>query len=240
MRKQELLKLYQTYRIYIFPSGVAVASLILIALIIYPQTISLLTNQKAKTEISTQSQFLEAKAQELGSYNPQDLNQKVNYAVSSYPTSKDYISAISTLQNLIFQSGFTVSTLSLLGDNSKDAKASFLSYTVKVEILGPLPSLPTLLASIENAPRLMRVGTIEVTPGKDPKIASAAIAVEVLYSPAKGDLGSVDSPLPKLSDKEEQVIQKLANIVGTVKAQGSTQITTPAQLGPRGKANPFE
>jgi len=53
-------------------------------------------------------------------------------------------------------------------------------------------------------------------------------------SSAPSEFGSVDSPLPELSEKDEEVITKLA--------KGGTALPAPqvTVLGPRGKENPFE
>ncbi len=241
MRKDDLLKLYQTYRLYIFPAGIILASAILIIFVIYPQTVSLLDNQKVKTELAAKNNFLEVKAEELETYNNQDLVQKVTYVVTAYPPAKDYISAISVLQNIVLQSNFSVTSLVLLGDNVQDGKKSpSSSYGIKLEVSGPLQLLPQLLAKIENSPRIMRLSSIEVIPGKDPKASSASLVVDVLYSSEQGNVGSVDTPAPKLSEKDEEIIQKLAKLIPAANAQTNVSVSTPTVIGPRGKENPFE
>ncbi len=238
MKKDEIIKLYQAQRLYIFPSLVALASLILIILVIYPQTIKLITNQKVKGEIFNKSQFLEAKAQSLESYDPTDLNRQVNFAVGSYPTDRDFVSALALLQSLTLQSGFSITSMSLENASSKGQNAQSQSYNIKIDILGPSPLLPTLFSKIENSPRLMRVSSVELTSGKDSQGAAVSLTVEVLYSSAAGGLGSNDSPLPQLSQKDEEVIAKLAKLGPPVRSQQTT--AQSVQLGPRGKANPFE
>ncbi len=234
MKKEEILKLYQNYRLYIFPAVVALSSLILIIFVIYPQIVKLITNQKIEGEITNKSKFLEVKAQTLESYDSTDLSQKVNFVINSYPTDKDFVSALGLLQNLISQTGFKTVSMSLGANSSKSDYGQ--SYNIKLDVLGPADLLPKLLTNIENSPRLMRVSGVETNVGKDPQGATVSLNVEVLYSPAPKVFGSVDSPLPSLSQKDEEVIVKLART-------GST-LTTPQQitpqLGSRGKANPFE
>ena len=46
MKKEDLIKFYTAYRAYIFPAGVALASIFLILFVIYPQTVKLFNNQK--------------------------------------------------------------------------------------------------------------------------------------------------------------------------------------------------
>lgn len=234
MIKQEAVsKFYLNYRLYIFPAVVALSSLILIIFVIYPQTVKLITNQQVQQQIANKSTFLETKAQVLENYDPEDLNRKVAFTLSSYPTDKDFASALALLQNLTSQSGFN--TVSIVLGSSISKEAGDKSYNLKLDILGPPILLPNLLSRIEDSPRLIRVSGVETTVGRDPQGAIISLSVDVLYSSAPTEFGSVDSPLPELSQKDEEILVKLARLDTLV-----SQPTTTTQLGPRGKANPFE
>lgn len=235
MKKEEVLKFYQNYRLYIFPAIVVLSSLIIIIFVIYPQTIKLITNQKTGEEIANKSKLLEVKAQALESYDSEDLSKKVDFALSSYPTEKDFVSALGSLQNLTFQSGFSTVSMSLGSGSSAGTNSQ--SFNIKLDVLGPTTSLSTLLNNIESSSRLMRVSNMETSTGKSPQEVAISFSVDVLYSSAPTEFGSVDSPLPELSNEEETIVAKLA-------ARGtpvSTQVSQPtAPLGARGKENPFE
>lgn len=233
MKKDVILKYYQKYKLYIFPTVVALSSLILIIFVIYPQTAKLIANQKVEGDIRSKSNFLEVKAQTLESYDPEDLNKQVNFTLNAYPTEKDFIPALSLLQNLISQSGFSSISTSFGAASVKSANTQ--SYSIKLDLLGPLSFLQDLLNNIEDSPRLMRISNVEAVGGGDRKVANISLEVEVLYSSAPTEFGSIDSPLPELSQKDQEVIVKLARL-GTV--VNPLQITP--QLGPRGKVNPFE
>lgn len=234
MKKEELLKLYQSYRLYIFPAIIGLSSLILIVFIIYPQMAKLISNQKVEEEFTIKSNFLEAKAQTLGSYDPADLERKVNIAVGSYPVDKDFISAVSLLQSIVTEAGFNISSISLGSGLAKSTGSQ--SYSIKLDLTGQNSLLPTLLNKIENSSRVMKVGSVETVIAKDGNAATVALSVDVLYSSAPSSFGSVESPLPELSAQEEEVIAKLA----TVDNNGVNFEQSIGELGPRGKANPFE
>lgn len=236
MNKEELIKLYQTHRLYIFPCIVALSSLILIVFIIIPQATKLIANQQVEAEISSKSQFMEVKAQTLETYNPADLKGKVDYALGAYPTNRDFVYALSLLQNLVISSGFTTVSVTLEGSPQQGPESKIQSYNVKMELLGQGSLLSPLLTNIENSPRIIRVGSVEITAGRTPQETAITIVVEVLYSSAPSNLGSVDSPLPKISQDEEEVINQLTNSA----VQIPQPITQTSQLGPRGKPNPFE
>ncbi len=232
MKKDDILKLYQNYRLYIFPAVVIISSFILIIFVIYPQLIKLINNQKISTENINQLKFLETKGQNLENYDSVDLNQKVGYVLSSYPTEKDFVSGIGLLQNLVSQSGFSIISMSL-GSGSSNTKAQ--SYALKLDLSGPTTLIPILFSNIESSPRLMRINNVETIIGKNTSAATISLDIEVLYSSAPTSFGNIDSPIPELSQTDEDVLAKLAKNNTSV----SSQQITP-QLGPRGKVNPFE
>lgn len=228
MKKEALIKFYSNYKLYIFPLGVILSSLILIFFIILPQTLKLIGNQKAENELILSSKFLEVKAQTLESFNQEDLSQKVEFALNAYPAEKDFNNALAILQQITSKSGFVIVNLSL---GAAATTPSSQSYNVKIEISGPKPLFPLLLSNIDSAQRLMKVSGIE-TSSKDAQTLDAAIGVEVFYSPVPNNLGTVDSPLPEVSPKEEEILAKLTSVDETV--------SQPSTTSPRGKANPFE
>lgn len=226
---KELGKFYQKYRLYIFPAAVAVSCLILIIFIIYPQVAKLIQGSRLEQDFSTRSKFLEAKASALENYDEADLQRKVGLVLASFPAEKDFINVMSLLQRLNSQSGFSILSLSLTSvqSSSKDQ-----SYGVKVEIVGPKTLFLSLLNGIESSPRIMRISTIDVTSGMIADVVSATLTVEVFFAQVSDSFGTLDSPLPEISDKDEQLISRLA----------TTQpiITTPISSSAKGRADPFE
>lgn len=233
MKKEELLKLYFNYRLYIFPAIAVISSLILISLVIFPEANKLLRNQRVEQEISKKSKFLEVKAQSLENYDSADLNAKVGHILNSYPAEKDFGNVVGLLQNLTAQAGFNITSLSV-GGLGKAPKLQ--SYAVKLDLLGSIKFLPVLINNIEHSFRLMRVSSIETTAGKDPQSAVVSLNVEVLYGEIPKEFGSTDSPLPELSQKDEAVLAALAEAAPNTFPQ--KQASAGASL--RGKANPFE
>lgn len=227
--KKELFEYYQKYKIYVFPAIVALSSLVLIVFVIFPQTIKLISEHKDEGDFFNKSKFLEAKAQALESLDPEDLNRKVYFALNSYPTEKDFISAMGLLQNITSQSGYSLVSMSL-GSANSDIKIQ--SYLIKLDVSGSRSLLPMILANIENSPRLMRVSSVEVASKGNTDAAIITLTIDVLYSSAPKEFGAVDSALPELSQQDEEIVARLA--------RGSSQQEQSTLTGPRGKANPFE
>lgn len=231
MNKENLQKFYLKYRLYIFPVVIVISSLILIVFVIYPQITKLISNNALESDLKDKSKLLEVKAQTLENYDKADLERKVNYTLNAYPAERDFTNIIGLLQGLSAGSGFNVNSLTLGGSSQPEAK----SYNVKLEILGPKSLLPNLVSNIENSVRIMKVASIELTPTKDFDLGQVNLSVEVFFAALPQTFGTVDSPLPTLSDKEEELLVKLA---ASAPAPVATSQVAPS--GPRGKANPFE
>lgn len=232
MKKETILKFYSNYKLLIFPAAVALSSLILIVLVILPQTIKLVTNQKVGDELLSRSENLEVKAQTLEGINEEDLSRNVGYALAVYPSDKDFGNVVGIIQRIASQAGFSIVSLSLGGAGS--AIGGSQSFNVSLQLTGSKALLPILLSGFENAPRLMRIGNLEVSsPGAGG--VQVSLGVDVLYANPPRDFGTVDSPLPQLSAKDEELLVKLARVSGQPVSAPSDFVSTS-----RGKVNPFE
>ena len=230
----DLGKLYLTYRLYIFPIIVGISSLILIIIVIYPQTISLITNQSVASEVFNKSKFLDTKVSALESYDEVDLANKVDIALEFYPTEKDIIPVFAILQNVATQKGFIINTMSLGGSVAQSSKSQ--SFGIKMEAIGSKQLLASFLMGIESSKRLMRINSVDVISEGNSGGVWVAIEVEVLYSAPPKDLGSIDSPIPQLSSKDQEVLSKLA----VLNKVNISQQSASGSSGLKGKSNPFE
>ncbi len=233
MKKEEVIKFYINFRLYIFPAVVALSSLFLIISVIFPQVVKLLENQKAIGELTNKSKFLDTKVVALESYNSEDLSRKVGFALSSLPADRDFGNILGLLQQAISQAGYTINSVSFGSATGKVGTSS--SYEVKMEIKGSKITFQTLLNNLENLIRLVRVSSIDISTNQLTQALDIALVVEVLYSPIPQSFGSVDSPLPQISQKDEELLARLAVGANVIVSSPS------ATLGlPRGKSNPFE
>lgn len=231
MKKEELLNLYKRYRIYLYPILVIVAGLILIGLVILPQTLRLISNNKVEDELTNRFKSLEVKADELKNVSLQDLSTEVSTALNAFPSEKDYGNAIGILQNVTVQNGFTILGL-VLNDSSEGNSKIGQNYIIRIEILGQRSKLRTLLDQIETSQRIMKLQSMDITTGRDSDTINATLAINIYYSPIPKSFGSIDAPLPKLSQEEEALLQELS--------RSSVGLGTGSLYTPNGKSNPFE
>lgn len=226
-----LKKIYNTYKLYIFPMIVGVSCLVLIVFIIYPQLSGLLANFQTENQIKSKFVAMEVKAQTLETIDAQDLTNKLDLALNFYPQDYDFATVVGILQNVVGKYGFSIVSLNL-SRSSQQSKSADSSFNVKLEIAGPKTSLGTLISAVENSPRVMKVNAIEISGIKLNENASVVLSIGVYFKPMPNTFGGVDSPLPALTDKEEAILATLAK----VNPASTTQFTSVS----RGKPNPFE
>lgn len=227
--KKEITKFYSEYRLYIFPAVVALSSLFLIIFAIYPQAVQLIEGQKTASELINKSKLLDIKVAALESYDEADLSRKIDFVLNALPAEKDYGNIISLLQQIITQSGFSISSLAFSGSSGKMGNLD--SFEVKLEVKGPQVLLQSLLDNFDSSPRLIRIKSIDVSSNQGQQVADISLALQVLYSALPQNFGDTDTPLPELNQNDESLIKTLENITTT---------TPVAPESPRGKSNPFE
>lgn len=228
MKKESLALIYQKYRLVIFPAVVSLSCFILIVFIMIPQVVSFLKNSQVEADFKTKSEFLDTKVEALESLDEGELLRKVKYVVESFPQEKDFITLIALLQKITSENGFSIASLSFGGGGVFKEQG----YGISMEVVGPKSIFTRLLNSIETSPRLMRIDHIEISSGRSADVISANLVIVALFAPVPGNLGSIDSPLPKVSEGEEELIARLA--------RNQIMSLTIVELSSVGKSNPFE
>lgn len=231
IKKEVITKFYYNYRLYIFPAVVALSSLFLIVFAIFPQTMKLVSNQQLSSDLQNKSKFLENKVAALESYDAEDLLHKVELVLTSYPSDKDFGNVLGLLQQQTSEFGLSVVSASLGGGSGKSGDTE--SYEVKLEVVGSRSLFSAFLNNLENLSRLIRVKGVDISSGQASAI-SASLVVEVLYSKLPQTFGAIDSPIPELNQKDEEL---LASLAATTETMATSSAAPPSQ---RGKLNPFE
>lgn len=234
MNTSLLKSFYSQYRSVIFMSATGIASLILIGVLIIPQILSLIDSNKAYQEITSKSQFLEVKAEDLQRINSEELKNKLNTSLSVLPAEKDLNDTINVMQSITQNSGFELRSL-----NFSDVSAERKAFGVKLEVAGSKDMLGRLLANLETSYRPIKIRTMDIIVPKAGNNINGTIDVDVFILPIPSSIASVDAPILQLSQSDEDLI---ASFVEQTSQAGIT--TSPAtqttNLPSRGKSNPFE
>lgn len=229
----ELVKsFYKQYRSPIFMISTGIASLVLIGVLIIPQIIILIDNNKAYQDITTKSKFLEVKATDLQKINQEELKNKLDASFIALPADKDLNNTIGIMQSIVASSGFGLQSLSF--SSTTEEKQSF---GVKLEVTGPKDSLNKLLTGLESSYRPLRVRTLDMISPKSGNIISGTIGVDVFFAPIPDSIAAVDAPTPELNSKDEELI---GSLVIQAAESGFVPETEQAVLQVPGKSNPFE
>lgn len=232
MKIDTVMKFYFKFKFFIFPAVVALSSLFLIIFAIYPQTIKLINNQKSADDLISRSKLLESKVTALEKYDEAELSRKVQTALASLPVDKDLVAIFDIMPQVVAKSGFAVTSIEVGTSGGKSGKVN--SYEVKLEVGGTKALLPVLLNNLENSSRLIRVNKIELSSNFSAQATNVALSVGVLYSAVPQTFGTVDSPVPEITQKDEDLLAQL------VKEDGTALVAPVEPTTPRGKANPFE
>ncbi|OGE38220.1 hypothetical protein A3F00_03880 [Candidatus Daviesbacteria bacterium RIFCSPHIGHO2_12_FULL_37_11] len=243
MKKEILLNFYSKNRMIIYPVTVGMASLLLTILVIVPQIRGYFSSKADESSVQNKIRNLEIKAAELESIPDEDLRRKAQFAVAAFPSEKDYTSIIGFLQRLSIEAGVNLESVNLSPGGDKNS-SGVSNFTVKIVIKASSLSFDEFLKKIETSQTLLKIGGLSVEKSSDEQI-SVSLDIDVYFAPIPKTLGSVDSPLQKLTEDEETLVEKLvANAAdfpaAPVTSGISQQPTQPVNLLPRGKVNPFE
>jgi len=232
--KSRIKEFYSRYQIFVYPTVIGLASLMVIVLVVIPQIQGFIEGQSTLSNTTQKAKFLEVKAAELSRIDPEDLSKKVNLAVSALPTDKDYGSIIGLIQRIGADAGANIVSLTI----SPAAGEKNLSFAVQLTVVGLKQSVNSMIEDIEKSPRVMKVSNINITSSNIDGSVGADFVVNVFYAPAPKSLGAVETELPKLTTKDEEILATLAS--SSVSEPALTAPSSAAQLLPRGKANPFQ
>ncbi|MCR4305959.1 MAG: type 4a pilus biogenesis protein PilO [Candidatus Daviesbacteria bacterium] len=232
MKKEDLVKFYSKYSLYIFPAVVALSSIFIILFVIYPQVIKLIDNQNSIEDLLNKSEFLENKVSALENYDNADLSRRLEVALAALPGEKDLGSVLGLLQKMTIESDFSINSISFGNAAGKSGNSN--SFEVELEIKGSRARLPNLFSNLENSSRLVRIKSIDISSNQASQDLDVALAIEVLYSPLPKDFGGPDSPVPQLSQKDEELIARIME--EAIGISGSSVLPSSS----RGRSNPFE
>lgn len=236
--KEEAIKFYNKFKIFIFPGIVLVSGAILIIFIILPQLSGFIEGKENIEAEKLKLQKLEVKAEQLNVIDENDLNKKLQVVLTSLPIEKDLTTVIAVIQKLGNQSGVILNAV-IFGSGKEDkADRGIANFTVRVEITAPKANFKQFLTNIERAPLLLKAQSIEISSSGRDDILSVGLTIDVFYSPTPTNLGGIESEIPTFSPEEEDLIVNLSQTVTTAPVTLFSS-SNPPNI-PRGKSNPFE
>lgn len=226
----QIKSLYPKLKLYILPLAVVFSSLVILILVIVPQLLGYFQDRNQSAKIAYRYGVLQAKAQDLQAIDEVDYQKKLQLALIALPDQKQVPQALVVLQSLLSTSGLSLSDIKY---SSSVSTTSTQSVQLTMTVAGPITQVRSFLINLKNSPRVFRVETIDSQSIRGGAAVEAEIRLTTFYELPPKDLGSIDNPVPKLSQQDIDLLNQLAQ-----NPQGNQAITGASV--PLGKADPFK
>lgn len=231
---KQLQEIFLRFRFLAWPVVSGIASIVVIVMVIIPQIMAYLDVQNEISGINGKSVILEAKSKELASIDEAKIQQSLQVAFTVLPSDRDVPQAMSILQDVLVRSGLTLRRTAYGGGRGANN-----SFQLNLTVQGSMDALRNFMINLREEGRLFQVESINAQFQKQRSIIEAEIPIAVYYEAAPQKIGSIDQALPKLDNKEEQLLTELSQFTSSLLAQGVSSEASASAV-PIGKSNPFE
>lgn len=229
-RISQLIKRYQLLG---WPLVSIVISLLLLVFIIIPQLLGIKSTQDSIAQLNTRVGNLNAKANSLNSVDTKSYQDNLNVALIVLPTDKDIPSAIGQIQTLLANNNLQLNGMSFAHSDTPPS-AALQNYQIKIDVTSDQNSLKNLVNSLKGAPQIMQVTTLDITGDQRTSSLDSTLTLEIFYQGLPTALGDLEQPVSPLTQADTSLLADLQK-----RTQGAAQVSS-VNLGPRGKANPFQ
>jgi Tfp pilus assembly protein PilO len=220
-------------RIYLMPVIVGLVVLSLLLKIVKPKIKEVFALRNEINEAREVLSRLTEKEAVLASFDQEAMKEQFLTANEALPSEQDVPGFLAQIERLAQESGVLVESVSLTGGklatpsaenegevpetttekaSSDKEKTEFKS---KVLLRGVLDGIASFLDKLAKSRRIVDVEKIYLTSPLSeiatPSAMTAQLTLKVYYQPLPPTLGRVDEPLPKLSQKNEEIFEKVGN-----------------------------
>lgn len=215
---------------------------------IIPAVKKTLTLRQNTDALLSQTQDLRTKASILASIDETVYRRYLADLVTAVPQDQSLTSMFSTIDGLAAQTGVTITDLGLTKPGSlatesarrqsteeKQIGSHLLPFSVTVS--GSYEQIRDFLARAVSVRRLFRVRGFDLSL-IDPTNVEVRMNMDAYFAPYLTTIGSVDTEIDALNEKDEQIIARVATmpLVGEFI---SMPIEQPNEATGAGKSNPF-
>lgn len=151
-----------------------------------------------------------------------ELENKVVIVEKALPSKKAVVEILAALSSTSLESGVSFVGFGISPGKLSPEKFEELSFKATFE--GPIESVKDFLERMGEVLPVMNVVAFKI---KEEKVS---LEIESYFSPLPKSLGKIDTPLPKISQKEEGIYRKIAQFKSFERALPTV---------PTGKEDPF-
>lgn len=232
MNKEEIVNIYIKYKFFLFPFLIVMACILVGFFVIYPQWSRIIADQDRIAALDKKTSLLESKARKLDSLDEKDIKEKLAVALKVLPAESDFATTLGLIQNLANQYQFIIVNFQTSQSGGKE-NLKLTEYSISLDLIGPRDLMKKFIDSINENFRLMRTARLEINIPSSKDEVTANITVDAFFSQIPQSLGSVDAPVPEISNDDERLMTELAS-------QQPYVAPTTVSGGPKGKTNPFD
>ena len=232
MNTKDLVNFYRRYTLIIWPFLSGIAAVVIIALVIVPQTLSYFQVKDEITKTVNNSSVLQAKAQELEQIDDTLIKQKLQTAFTILPPDQDVPKSAAILEALVRNSALELKSINFVSSGGKSGE----SFQLNITVSGPISLVRDFILGLKNSPQIFQVQSINVRFQQTSSVVDADIPLAVFYKvPARGQ-PSPDQSVSRLTREEEDFLAGISRLISESRSSGSAATTGVAI----GKTDPFE
>lgn len=195
---------------------------------IVPQVKQILSDKSSLDQETARLEKIKRKLNELKTINQNDLSERTNLALQAISPEKNFLDLLSNLEKAANKSSLAVESFQIIPGSLNVTQQGKLS--LKMSIIGSLENVKNFLVSAESILPIVDMKVVKIGIEKD--IATTEISLDLSFLPLPKTLGSIDSPLPRLTVDEEKALSKLSGFDRSQNDLGGSDV-------PAGKDNPF-
>ena len=174
-----------------------------------------LKNNRQKKNLAV----LERKSQLLRSLDKKEVGKRVQKLEEVFPSEKPVLNLIASLIQLAQEEGVAFSGVELRPgkikqpekkkkkEEKEESKEELQEFAIDFNINGELANITSFISGLEKTAPLMKIVDI----GLSLKGSNASLGVYVYYQAFPEFIGSIDNPVPLLSEKEQTVLEEITD-----------------------------
>lgn len=226
-------EIYNQIKPFLIPGVVGIVCVIISVLVIYPQIGEYFKVKDNITILKSRISTLNNKTKELQAIDEVGRKKDLSVALTILPTDRDVPKSMSILQALITKSNLILDQTSYSAGTKDQGKDGFM-FTVSV--VGSLPSLRNFMNELQNGSNIFKIESIDLDFQEASSLATVSMPLATFYESAPNIQATLDQPVSTISDKDEELITKLTNVVN----QFNIASAASSSAVPLGKIDPFQ
>lgn len=229
---------------FLIPTLVSVIIVVLTVVFLIPKLNEVRDVNEQVNQTKVRVDKLEQKLNSLKTLSEPELQKNVDLLTLALPTGEDVFNLISLVKTIGQENNLNLVSYSLSQTDTPTSNTTNTTEALSVDLNGTfnadLDSLQNFIRQIESTLPLttvenIKVKTMEASGSAQINLYALSLEVKIrsLYSPLPKTLGKVETPLPKITDNDNKLIEQIKKF-STYETQ-----QVPLETVTVGRENPF-